>query len=182
MALFATAWHARGGSAGGTVVATVMSNLGLETVSADKRRRSSCARRSATATSSRDAEKGLNLGGEQSGHIVFLDHATTGDGLMAALQVLATMVDTGKPLSEVAHVFDPAPQKLVNRPYKGGDPLAKKSVKDAIADAEKLLGQRGRLLVRRSGTEPIVRVMAQAETEDLVKQAVDGVVAALDAA
>jgi phosphoglucosamine mutase len=99
---------------------------------------------------------------------------------VAALQALAVMVETGKKLSEVAHVFDPAPQKLVNRPYKGGDPLSRKGVQDAIAAAEKALGTRGRLLVRKSGTEPIVRVMAQAETDDLVREAVDGVLAALD--
>ena len=125
-------------------------------------------------------EKGLNVGGEQSGHIVLSDFSTTGDGLIAALQVLAVMVETGKRLSEVAHVFDPAPQKLVNRPYKGGDPLSRKAVQDAIAAAEKALGTKGRLLVRKSGTEPIVRVMAQAETDALVKEAVEGVLAALD--
>jgi len=94
--------------------------------------------------------------------------------------VLAVMVETGKRLSEVAHVFDPAPQKLVNRKYEGADPLSRKNVQDAIAAAEKLLGARGRLLVRKSGTEPLVRVMAQAETDALVSEAVDGVVAALD--
>lgn len=182
LGLIAGSWQRQGRLAGGAVVATVMSNLGLETYLRALGlglERTQVGDRYVVA---RMIEKGLNLGGEQSGHIVLSDFATTGDGLMAALQVLATMIETGKPLSEVAHVFDPAPQKLVNRPYKGGDPLAKKTVKEAIADAEKLLGTKGRLLVRKSGTEPIVRVMAQAETEDLVKQAVDGVVAALDAA
>ena len=100
--------------------------------------------------------------------------------LLAALQVLAVMQETGKKLSEVAHVFDPAPQKLVNRKFTGADPLSRKTVQDAIAAAEKALGARGRLLVRKSGTEPLIRVMAQAENEDLVKEAVDGVLAALD--
>jgi phosphoglucosamine mutase len=90
------------------------------------------------------------------------------------------MVETGKKLSEVAHVFDPAPQKLVNRKFEGADPLSRKNVLDAIAAAEKALGTRGRLLVRKSGTEPLIRVMAQAETDDLVKEAVDGVLAAID--
>jgi phosphoglucosamine mutase len=182
LGVIAGAWQKQGRLTGGSVVATVMSNLGLETHLRGKGIKLERTQVGDRYVVARMLEKGINLGGEQSGHIVLSDFATTGDGLMAALQVLATMIETGKPLADVAHVFDPAPQKLVNRPYKGGDPLAKKSVKEAIADAEKLLGQRGRLLVRRSGTEPIVRVMAQAETEDLVKQAVEGVVAALDAA
>src|SRR5690349_24543059 len=125
-------------------------------------------------------EKGYNVGAEQSGHVVLSDFSTTGDGLIAALQALAVMVETGKKLSEVAHVFDPAPQLLVNRKFTGADPLSKKAVQEAIAAAEKSLGTRGRLLVRKSGTEPLIRVMAQAETEALVKDAVDGVIAALD--
>jgi phosphoglucosamine mutase len=89
-------------------------------------------------------------------------------------------VETGKKLSEVAHVFDPAPQKLVNRKYNGADPLSRKPVQDAIAAAEKALGARGRLLVRKSGTEPLIRVMAQAETDTLVEEAVGRILAALD--
>jgi phosphoglucosamine mutase len=180
LGLIAQTWKAQGRLAKNAVVATVMSNLGLETHLKGigvKLERTQVGDRYVVA---RMMEKGLNVGGEQSGHIVLSDFSTTGDGLIAALQVLAAMVETGKRLSELAHVFDPAPQKLVNRPYKGGDPLSRKGVIDAIAAAEKSLGARGRLLVRKSGTEPILRVMAQAETEDLVTEAVDGVLAALD--
>jgi phosphoglucosamine mutase len=181
LGLIAQTWKAQGRLAKNSVVATVMSNLGLENHLKGvgvKLERTQVGDRYVVA---RMMEKGLNVGGEQSGHIVLSDFSTTGDGLIAALQVLAVMVETGKRLSEVAHVFDPAPQKLVNRPYKGGDPLSRKAVQEAIATAEKALGAKGRLLVRKSGTEPIVRVMAQAETDALVQEAVDGVLAALDA-
>jgi phosphoglucosamine mutase len=180
LGLIATTWKSQGRLAKNAVVATVMSNLGLEThlkSQGVKLERTQVGDRYVVG---RMMEKGLNVGGEQSGHIVLSDFSTTGDGLIAALQVLAVMIETGKKLSEVAHVFDPAPQKLVNRKFTGGDPLSRKPVQDAIAAAEKALGARGRLLVRKSGTEPLVRVMAQAETEDLVKEAVDGVLAALD--
>ena len=180
LGLIASSWKAHGRLSKNTVVATVMSNLALENHLKGigvKLERTQVGDRYVV---SRMMEKGLNVGGEQSGHIVLSDFSTTGDGLLAALQVLAVMVETGKKLSEVAHVFDPAPQKLVNRKYNGADPLSRKSVQDAIAAAEKALGTRGRLLVRKSGTEPLIRVMAQAESEDLVKEAVDGVLAALD--
>ncbi|HEV7689373.1 MAG TPA: phosphoglucosamine mutase [Hyphomonadaceae bacterium] len=180
LGLIAETWKGQGRLTKNSVVATVMSNLGLEIYLKGigvKLERTQVGDRYVVA---RMMEQGLNVGGEQSGHIVLSDFSTTGDGLIAALQVLAVMIETGKRLSEVAHVFDPAPQRLVNRPYKGGDPLSRKAVLDAIAAAEKALGQRGRLLVRKSGTEPIVRVMAQAETEALVRDAVEGVLAALD--
>jgi phosphoglucosamine mutase len=180
LGLIAQSWKTQGRLAKNTVVATVMSNLGLETHLKGigvKLERTQVGDRYVVA---RMVEKGLNVGGEQSGHVVLSDFSTTGDGLLAALQVLAVMVETGKKLSEVAHVFDPAPQKLVNRKFTGVDPLSRKTVQDAITAAEKALGARGRLLVRKSGTEPLIRVMAQAENEDLVKEAVDGVLAALD--
>lgn len=180
LGLIASTWKAQGRLSKPAICATVMSNLGLETHLKGigvKMERTKVGDRYIVG---RMLEKGINVGGEQSGHIVLSDFSTTGDGLIAALQVLAVMLETGRRLSEVAHVFDPAPQKLVNRPYKGGDPLSRKAVQDAIAAAEKSLGARGRLLVRRSGTEPILRVMAQAETDDLVREAVDGVLAALD--
>ena len=180
LGMVASYWKQQGRLAKNTVVATVMSNLGLETHLRGigvKMERTQVGDRYVVA---RMMEKGLNVVGEQSGHIVMSDFSTTGDGLLAALQVLAVMVETGKKLSEVAHVFDPAPQKLVNRKFEGADPLSRKNVQDAITAAEKALGTRGRLLVRKSGTEPLIRVMAQAETDDLVKEAVDGVLAALD--
>jgi len=180
LGLIATSWKSQGRLAKNTVVATVMSNLGLENHLKGigvKMERTQVGDRYVVA---RMLEKGFNVGGEQSGHVVLSDFSTTGDGLLAALQVLAVMQETGKKLSEVAHVFDPAPQKLVNRKFTGADPLSRKAVQDAIVAAEKALGARGRLLVRKSGTEPLIRVMAQAENEDLVKEAVDGVLAALD--
>jgi len=180
LGLIAQSWKQQGRLSRKAVVATVMSNLGLENhlkgigVALDRTQVGD------RYVVSRMIEKGINVGGEQSGHIVLSDYSTTGDGLVAALQVLAVMIETGKRLSEVAHVFDPAPQKLVNRKFQGADPLSRKRVQDAIAAAEKSLGARGRLLVRKSGTEPLIRVMAQAETEDLVNEAVGGVLAALD--
>jgi phosphoglucosamine mutase len=180
LGLIAQSWKQQGRLSRKAVVATVMSNLGLENhlkgigVALDRTQVGD------RYVVSRMIEKGINVGGEQSGHIVLSDYSTTGDGLVAALQVLAVMIETGKKLSEVAHVFDPAPQKLVNRKFQGADPLSRKRVQDAIAAAEKSLGARGRLLVRKSGTEPLIRVMAQAETEDLVNEAVGGVLAALD--
>jgi phosphoglucosamine mutase len=180
LGLVAQSWKAQGRLTKNAVVATVMSNLGLETHLKGlgvKLERTQVGDRYVV---SRMMEKGINIGGEQSGHIVLSDFSTTGDGLIAALQVLAVMVETGRKLSEVAHVFDPAPQKLVNRKFEGADPLSRKNVQDAIAAAEKSLGARGRLLVRKSGTEPLIRVMAQAETDDLVNEAVGNVLAALD--
>jgi phosphoglucosamine mutase len=180
LGLIAQSWKSQGRLAKNTVVATVMSNLGLENHLKGvgvKLERTQVGDRYVVA---KMMEKGFNVGGEQSGHVVLSDFSTTGDGLLAALQVLAVMVETGKKLSEVAHVFDPAPQKLVNRKYNGADPLSRKPVQDAIAAAEKALGARGRLLVRKSGTEPLIRVMAQAETDTLVEEAVGGILAALD--
>jgi phosphoglucosamine mutase len=180
LGLIATSWKSQGRLAKNTVVATVMSNLGLENHLKGigvKMERTQVGDRYVVA---RMLEKGFNVGGEQSGHVVLSDFSTTGDGLLAALQVLAVMQETGKKLSEVAHVFDPAPQKLVNRKFTGADPLSRKHVQDAIAAAEKALGTKGRLLVRKSGTEPLIRVMAQAESDELVNEAVGGILAALD--
>jgi phosphoglucosamine mutase len=180
LGLIAQSWKQQGRLSKKAVVATVMSNLGLENhlkglgVALERTQVGD------RYVVSRMLEKGINVGGEQSGHIVLSDFSTTGDGLLAALQVLTVMVETGKRLSEVAHVFDPAPQKLVNRKFTGADPLSRKHVQDAIAAAEKALGTKGRLLVRKSGTEPLIRVMAQAESDDLVNEAVGGVLAALD--
>jgi phosphoglucosamine mutase len=180
LGMIATSWKSQGRLTKKSVVATVMSNLGLEMHLKGIGLALERTQVGDRYVVSRMMEKGINVGGEQSGHIVLSDFSTTGDGLLAALQVLAVMVETGKKLSEVAHVFDPAPQKLVNRKFEGADPLSRKNVVDAIAAAEKALGARGRLLVRKSGTEPLIRVMAQAETDDLVKEAVDGVLAAID--
>src|SRR5690606_5913202 len=125
---------------------------------------------------------GFNIGGEQSGHIILKDHATTGDGLMAALQVLAVLVESGRPMSELARQFEPVPQLLQNVRYAAGKPLDDAGVKAAIADAEGALSGAGRLLVRPSGTEKLIRVMAEGDDEALVKRVVADVAAAVKAA
>ena len=121
-------------------------------------------------------ELDANLGGEQSGHVILSDYATTGDGLIAGLQVLAALVQAGLPASEVAHVFDPYPQLLKNVRFAGPPPLEDAKVKAAIAASEAALAKDGRLLIRKSGTEPLIRVMAEAEDIALVNQIVDGLV------
>ena len=125
---------------------------------------------------------GYNLGGEQSGHVVLSDYSTTGDGLLAALQVLAVKVREGKTVSEICHRFERVPQILENIRVEAGEPLKSAGVKDAIDAAEKRLGGKGRLLVRASGTEPLVRVMAEGDDETLVRDVVGAVVEAVRAA
>ena len=125
---------------------------------------------------------GHNVGGEQSGHIVLSDYTTTGDGLVAALQVLAVVVATGHPVSEVCSRFDAIPQLLQNVRYANGSPLEDALVKSAIDSGRARLGQGGRLLVRPSGTEPVIRVMAESDDEGLVRQVVGAIAEAVRAA
>ncbi len=120
---------------------------------------------------------GYNLGGEQSGHMVMSDFATTGDGLIAALQVLSVIVDQNKPVSEICRSFEPYPQILKNVRYQTGDPLAEKSVQKVIQMGEERLAETGRLLIRKSGTEPLIRVMGEGEDINLVTEIVDTIVA-----
>jgi phosphoglucosamine mutase len=127
-------------------------------------------------------ERGFNVGGEQSGHIILSDYATTGDGLVAALQVLAALVETGRPASELLHLFDPLPQLLKNVRFNGGQPLETNPVKAAIAEGEARLSGTGRLVIRKSGTEPLIRVMAEGEDEALVTEVVDQICEAVKAA
>ena len=124
-------------------------------------------------------EGDFNLGGEQSGHMILLEHATTGDGTIAALRVLAGLVRSGKPASELLHLFDPVPQLLKNVRYDGGAPLESPSVKSAIADAEREFEGKGRLIIRPSGTEPVVRVMAEGDDAAQVEAIVDRVCTAV---
>jgi phosphoglucosamine mutase len=124
-------------------------------------------------------QHGCNIGGEPSGHIILSDYATTGDGLIAALQALAVMVTDGRRASEVLRVFAPLPQIMKNVRLNGGAPLDDKAVRAAIASGETRLGATGRLLVRKSGTEPLIRVMAEGENEKLVGQVVDDVATAI---
>ena len=175
MALIGTSWARRGALKGGGVVATVMSNLGLEHHLAGHGltlERTPVGDRHVLETM---RARGFNVGGEQSGHIILSDHATTGDGLVAALQVLAELVEAGRPAHELLHRFDPLPQVLKNVRFAAGQPLEADAVKQAIADAEARLAGTGRLLIRKSGTEPLIRVMAEGEDEALVGQVVDSV-------
>ena len=182
MALIATSFARSGRLSGGALVATVMSNLGLERCLAAQ----GIGLHRAAVGDRYVVEKmraiGCNLGGEQSGHIILSDYATTGDGLIAALQVLAAIVETGRRASEVCRVFDPVPQLLRNLRYGDGKPLESAKVQRAIAVAEKQLGAAGRLVIRNSGTEPVIRVMAESEDAALLKAVVDNVCAAVLAA
>ncbi len=115
---------------------------------------------------------GFNVGGEQSGHIIFSDFITTGDGLIAALQVLAVLAEERRPASEAAHLFEPAPQFLENVRFSRGEPLSDSAVTSRIRDCESRLNGSGRILVRKSGTEPVIRIMGEGEDEKLVRQVV----------
>ena len=179
MALIATRLQRAQALKGGAVVATVMSNLGLE-----RYLRGLGLALLRTAVGDRYVveemrRRGANLGGEQSGHIILGDHSTTGDGLIAALQVLAAIVETGAPASTVCGVFAPVPQRLLNLRVENASALEHKVVKQAIAEGERRLGERGRLLVRKSGTEPLIRIMAESEDETLVTTVVDDVASAV---
>ena len=182
MATIAAAWAREGRLAGGGLVATVMSNLGLE-------RHLAAQGLGLVRTGVGDRyvleamrSRGYNVGGEQSGHIILSDYATTGDGLVAALQVLAEIQRAGAPASEVLHRFEPLPQLLKNVRFKGGRPLEVDAVKAAIAAAEAELAGRGRVLIRPSGTEPVIRVMAEGDDPAHVEAMVDRICDAVRAA
>ncbi|MGP1282704.1 MAG: phosphoglucosamine mutase [Parasphingopyxis sp.] len=180
MALIASDWNQRGKLKGGAVVATVMSNLGLERFLEDAGLSLLRARVGDRHVLEMMRARGCNVGGEQSGHLILTDYATTGDGLIAGLQILAALVASGKPASEVLHLFEPYPQLLKNVRYNGGDPLAEESVKAAIADGEARLSATGRVLIRKSGTEPLIRVMAEGEDEGLIEAVVDDICSAVE--
>lgn len=182
MALIATRMHEKGALTGGGVVATIMSNLGLERHLAGLGLTLERTKVGDRYVLERMKEGGFNVGGEQSGHMILLDHATTGDGTVAALRVLSSLVRSGRPASEILHVFDPVPQLLKNVRYEGGAPLEAENVKAAIADAEAKLAGTGRLVIRPSGTEPVIRVMAEGDDPSLVESVVDDVCEAVRAA
>jgi phosphoglucosamine mutase len=173
MALIARSLHGAGRLSGGGIVATVMSNLGLERYLGSLQ----LALHRCPVGDRYVVEKmravDCNVGGEQSGHIILSDHSTTGDGLIAALQVLAAVVEAGEAASKACRLFDPVPQLLKNVRFGGGAPLENAKVKAAIASAEARLGSSGRLLIRKSGTEPLIRVMAEGEDQALVGSIVD---------
>jgi phosphoglucosamine mutase len=177
MALIGLTQARRGTLTGGAVVATVMSNLGLE-----RKLAAEGLGLHRTAVGDRYVleamrDRGCNVGGEQSGHIILTDHATTGDGLVAGLQILSALVETGRAASELLHQFDPVPQLLKNVRFTSGQPLDAAPVKAAIAEAESALDGRGRLVIRKSGTEPLIRVMAEGDDAALVERLVDEICA-----
>jgi len=175
MALIATGWARQGKLAGGGLVATVMSNLGLERHLAAQGLGLVRTKVGDRYVLEKMRGSGYNVGGEQSGHIILSDYATTGDGLVAALQVLAEIVRAGAPASEVLHRFEPLPQLLKNVRFAGGKPLEDERVQDVIAAAEAELKGRGRLVIRASGTEPVIRVMAEGDDKAQVEAVVDRV-------
>jgi phosphoglucosamine mutase len=182
LAVVAESWMEDRRLAKPTVVATVMSNLGLE-----RHLNGLGIALARTPVGDRYVlehmrEGGFNLGGEPSGHIIMSDYATTGDGFVAALQVLAVVKKHGKPVSEVCHRFDPLPQVMKNVRYSEGKPLEDAKVKTAIEDAVQRIDGQGRLVIRASGTEPVIRVMAEGENSIFIEEIVDGVVAALNRA
>ena len=166
----------------GAVVATVMSNLGLERRLGDLGIGMVRTQVGDRYVLEEMRKSGCNVGGEQSGHIILADYSTTGDGLVAGLQVLAALVDSGKPASQVLRQFEPLPQLLKNVRFNGGAPLDNKTVKQRIAEAEKELEGKGRLLIRKSGTEPLIRVMAEGDDPALVERVVDDICEAVQAA
>jgi phosphoglucosamine mutase len=179
MALIAEAWHQNGRLAGGGVVATVMSNLGLERFLGDMGLSLHRTKVGDRYVVEHMRAHGFNVGGEQSGHIVLSDFATTGDGLVSALQVLACVKRAGKPASEVCRKFEPVPQVLKNVRFNGGKPLESDPVKAMIEDARSRLGNNGRLVIRPSGTEPLIRVMAEADDRGLVETVVNDIIGAI---
>ena len=182
MALIALGLLRREELRGGAVVATVMSNLGLERKlegAGLKLLRTKVGDRYVLEEMRRT---GCNVGGEQSGHIILADHATTGDGLVAGLQVLAALVENNRPASELLRQFEPLPQLLRNVRFNGGEPLEADSVQKRIAAAEAELEGRGRLVIRKSGTEPLIRVMAEGDDMALVERLVDDICEAVQSA
>jgi phosphoglucosamine mutase len=180
LSVIAESWKEDGRLAKPGIVGTVMSNLGLE-----RHLQQQGIDLVRTPVGDRYVleqmrEHGYNVGGEPSGHIILSDYATTGDGFVAALQVLAVVKKNDRPVSEVCHRFDPLPQVLKNVRYSNGKPLENAKVRSAIADAERRLGRKGRLIIRPSGTESVIRVMGEGDDKILIEEVVDGIVDALN--
>jgi phosphoglucosamine mutase len=172
--------YAKGGRlTGGGVVATVMSNLGLERFFTERGLKLERTPVGDRAVMMRMREGGFNVGGEQSGHVILSDYSTTGDGLLAALQVLAVLKESDRPMSALARQFEPVPQKLENVRFGGGKPLEDKGVRTVLEDAERRLTGSGRIVVRASGTEPLIRIMAEGDDEKLVNQVVKEIAGAV---
>ena len=180
MATVAESWHRDGRLTGGGVVATVMSNLGLEHYVQGLGLELVRTQVGDRYVVEHMRANGFNVGGEQSGHIVLSEYTTTGDGLIAGLEVLSAMVQSGRPLSEVGRRFDPLPQILENVRFTGAPPLEDASVIKAVKAGEARLGDTGRILMRKSGTEPLIRVMAEGEDAVLVQGVVTDIVTAIE--
>ena len=172
MGVIAKSWHERGLLSGGGIAATVMSNLGLERFLEGLGLRMERAKVGDRYVLEAMRANNFNLGGEQSGHIILSDFTTTGDGLVAALQLLQVVRDTGQKVSEVCNIYDKVPQVLQNVKYAGGKPLSNKLVRQVIAESETRLGSAGRLVIRASGTEPLIRIMGQGDDAALVSEVV----------
>ena len=181
MAVIAKSWNDQGKLQAGGVVATVMSNLGFERFLENEKLKLIRTPVGDRYVVEHMRQHGFNVGGEQSGHIVLTDFSTTGDGLVSALQILAVVVSSGKPVSEVCSQFEPIPQLLQNVRFSSGTPLEELSVIEAIKDGESRLGQKGRLVIRPSGTEPLIRVMAEGDDKGLVEDVVSDIVGVLKA-
>ena len=182
MALIAQAWHHDERLSASGIVATIMSNLGLERYLETLGLKLERTKVGDRYVVEHMREHGFNVGGEQSGHIVLSDFNTTGDGLIAALQVLSVVAAKDKPVSEVCKLFEPLPQVLENVRYEAGAPLEDKGVRKAIKDATDRLGNSGRLVIRPSGTEPVIRVMCEGDDEGLVRTVVGDIVTMLQKA
>ena len=180
MAIVAESWQRRGKLNGGGIVATVMSNLGLEHYLRDIGLTLERTQIGDRYVVDHMRANGFNVGGEQSGHIVLSDYNTTGDGLIAAIEVLSALEDTGNSVSELGRRFQPYPQILENVRFKGNSPLDNKTVKEAVDDGESRLKESGRILVRESGTEPLIRVMAEGADQALVQSVVADIVTAIE--
>jgi phosphoglucosamine mutase len=182
LGLIGKRWKADGRLKGGGLVATIMSNLGLERALGAEGIEMVRAGVGDRYVMEQMKARGMNLGGEQSGHIIVSDFSTTGDGLIAALQVCAAIVETGKRASEVCHMFEPLPQLLQNVRYHNASPLELPAVKLEIERIERELGAKGRVVIRKSGTEPVIRVMAEGDDEKLVKSVVGSIVSVIEKA
>ncbi|MAR57077.1 MAG: phosphoglucosamine mutase [Rickettsiales bacterium] len=181
MAMIAARWHQTGELQGGGIVSTQMANLGLTNYLKRLGLELHRAKVGDRYVVEMMKEKGCNLGGEPSGHVILSDYSTTGDALIAALQVLALMLTDGRSLSKASRLFDPVPQVLVNVRYASGEPLEDANVKDAIANAESTLGEKGRVFIRKSGTEPLIRVMIEGESESRIRELANGIAEAVSA-
>ncbi len=182
MAMIATHCHRMGTIRGGGIVATDMSNMGLERYLTTLGLSLARTKVGDRYVVERMRAEGYNIGGEQSGHVILSDYATTGDGIIAALQLLAYAREDGRKISECSRLFTPLPQLLRNVPYQGTSPLKNSSVQEAIERARKTLGSAGRVFIRESGTEPLIRVMAEAESPDMVQGVVASICESLEKA